>query len=315
MGSGATGGCFWITSAGAKHVVTVVTKGIRMKLSICAYSFHRMIGNKEQDIFKYITDCKALGCTHLHPWYGQFADAPSYEALDSLGSDPSKCDVPEWAQPPQDDGYLREFGRAALDAGLPVECLAVDRAHIYEPDIAQREINRRLAERWVDIAGIIGAEMVRIDAGGPAEMPADVLTTIVGGYHRLISRAADRGVRVIFENHWGPTRHPENVVRLLETVEGLGYLFDSNNWAEGRQEEGWRRCARFADATHITTVEFDEAGNEKTADLPEAIRLLVESGYDGCWGIESCTRDEDELRSVRMSIELLRWSLERLAVS
>ena len=39
-------------------------------ISICSYSFHRLLAAGKQDIFRYITDCKELGCTGLDAWNG-----------------------------------------------------------------------------------------------------------------------------------------------------------------------------------------------------------------------------------------------------
>ena len=127
---------------------------------------------------------------------------------------------------------------AAEEAGLPFGCIAVDGAHIYEPTEEARAENRARAYRWLDIAGYLGAKQVRIDAGGPEEMPDDVFAIIVDGYNDLIPYAAARGIEVIVENHWGPTKHADNCVKLLEAVDGLGLLFDSNNWAEGTARRG-----------------------------------------------------------------------------
>lgn len=41
--------------------------------------------------------------------------------------------------------------------------------------------------------------------------------------------AQDKNVEVIIENHWGPIKHTDNLVPVLEAVDGLGLLFDTNN--------------------------------------------------------------------------------------
>ena len=96
------------------------------------------------------------------------------------------------------------------------------------------------------------------------DMPDDVFGVIVDGYNDVIAYGAERGVKVITENHWGPGRYPKNCVKLVETIDGLGFLFDSNNWAEGYQLEGWELCAKLAEVTHIKTFQFDESGWDPT---------------------------------------------------
>ena len=96
----------------------------------------------------------------------------------------------------------------------------------------------------------------------------------------VIQRASDKGLEIVVENHWGPTKHPENLVKLLDEVDDLGLLFDSNNWAEGKQQQGWLQCAAYARSVHIKTFEFDANGNDPTVDIPQVVRILVDAGYD-----------------------------------
>ena len=272
-----------------------------MELSICSYSFHRMLEAGQQDVFQYIRDCKNLGCTQLDLWNGHL---PSL--LDDESRPPSSF-TPEYAQLSAAElDYLARIKATADNAGLPFGCLAVDGAHIYEPSPEARQAQRIKAYRWLNIAEQLSAGQIRIDSGGPAEMPDDVLEIIVAGYKDLIPRAREKGIEVVIENHWGASRIPENVVRILEAVPELGLLFDTGNWPEGMRETGWSQCARYARATHIKTLAFDDEGNETTMDIPRAIGYLQDAGYQGSWGIESVPRQGDEIEAARKSVALLR---------
>ena len=272
-----------------------------MELSLCSYSFHRLLEAGQQDVFQYISDCHSLGCTQLDLWNGHL---PSL--LDDAARSPASL-TPEYAQlSPAELDYLARIKATAETAGLPFGCLAVDGAHIYEPSLEARQANQIKAHRWLNIAGQLGAEQIRIDSGGPPDMPEDVLEIIATGYKDLIPQAGEKGIEVIIENHWGASRIPENVVRILEAVPGLGLLFDTGNWPEEMRETGWTRCARYARATHLKTYAFDSEGNETTVDIPRAIRLLQEAGYQGSWGIESVPRQGDEVEAARKSIVLVR---------
>jgi sugar phosphate isomerase/epimerase len=272
-----------------------------MELSICSYSFHRLLEAGGQDVFRYISDCHALGCTQLDLWNGHLPSLLDEEAR------PSSSFTPEYAQLSADElAYLARIKAAAENAGLPFGCLAVDGAHIYEDSPEARQAQKIKAERWLNIAGQLSAQQIRIDSGGPPEMPEDVFEVIVAGYNDLIPRAGEKGIEVVIENHWGASRVPENVVRILEAVPGLGLLFDTGNWPEGMRETGWTLCARYARATHLKMYAFDAEGNETTVDIPRAIRILQESGYQGSWGIESVPRQGDEIEAARKSIALIR---------
>ncbi len=271
-----------------------------MLFSICSYSFHRLLEAGQQDIFRYIADCKTLGAAELDPWNAHLAVVRAEDAIAQAGRDPAGARLSA-----QSDAYLDRVKAAADEAGLPFGCIAVDGAHIYEETAEQRAHNRAVATRWLDVAERLGARQVRIDAGGPADMPDDVFSIIVDGYRDLVARAADKGLEVLIENHWGPSRLPENVIKILEAVDGLGLLLDTNNWTEGRQHDGWVLGAPHARACHIKTFSFDAAGYEPSVDLAEAITLLQEAGYDGVWGIESCPTDGDEYAGVRQTIALI----------
>lgn len=272
-----------------------------MELSICSYSFHRLLDAGQQDVFQYIRDCRDLGCTQLDLWNGH---VPSL--LDDEARSPSSYTLAHNELSPAELDYLARIKAAADTAGLPFGCLAVDGAHIYESSPEARQAQQIKAYRWLNIAEQLGTQQIRIDSGGPPEMPEDVLEIIVTAYNDLIPRAREKGMEVVIENHWGASRIPENVVRILEAIPELGLLFDTGNWPAELREDGWTRCARYARATHLKTFAFDADGNETTVDIPRAMRILQESGYQGSWGIESVPGQGDEIEAARKSVALVR---------
>lgn len=266
-----------------------------MDISICSFSFHRLLQDGKQDMFKYISDCKDLGCTYLDPWSGHF-EAPGQERGQPLD-----------LNNPEHKAYLATIKQAAEDVGLPFGCIAVDGAHIYEEDPATRQLHRQRASQWLEVAAYLGSKQVRIDSGYYGEVwPDEVFTVVVDGYKSIIAEAQGKHVEVIVENHWGPSQHPEQLVKLLEAVPGLGLLFDSHNWASGKQQQGWQMCAKYARAMHLKTFAFDEAGRETTVDAARAIELLQQANYQGTWGIESVPNDGDELGAARQTITLIK---------
>ncbi|MBZ0304014.1 MAG: sugar phosphate isomerase/epimerase [Anaerolineae bacterium] len=275
-----------------------------LKFSIASFSFHRLLADGKQDMFGYIADSKRLGAVQLDPWNAHLSALQDEDAVIRGGRDPENAQFSA-----QNDDYLVRVKAAAEAVGLPFGCLAVDGAHIYESDAEKRRSNRAAAYRWLEVAEKLGAQQVRIDAGGPEDMPDDVFEIIVAGYDDVIRRAGNKGIEVLVENHWGPTKFPDHVIKLLDAVKGLSLLFDTNNWAEGHQQEGWQRCARYARSVHVKTFAFDAAGNDPTVDIPQVIQILVEAGYDGVWGIESVPRDGDEIGAVRKTAALIERTL------
>ena len=89
------------------------------------------------------------------------------------------------------------------------------------------------------------------------------------------------------------------MIRILEGAPGLGLLFDTNNWAAGRQIDGWRMCAKYARSCHVKAFSFDETGRDPSVDLEKAIQILLENGYNGCLGMESAPPDGDEIGAAK----------------
>ena len=271
-----------------------------MELSICSYSFHRLLEAGQQDVFQYIRDCRDLGCTQLDLWNGHL---PSL--LDDETRAPSSI-TPEYAElSGAEVDYLARIKATADELGLPFGCLAVDGAHIYETSPEAQQANQIKAYRWLNIARQLGAQQIRIDTGGQPELTDEVFDVVVTGYNDLIPRAGEKGMEVLMENHWGASRIPENIVRILEAVPGLGLLFDTGNWPAEMREAGWALGPRYARATHLKTFAFDAEGNETTVDIPRVMRSLLEAGYQGSWGIESVPREGDEIEAARKSVALV----------
>ena len=241
------------------------------------------------DAFGYNRFCKEVGYTQLDPWNYHIARA--YD----------------------DNGYLAELKASGADVGLPYGCIAVDGAHIYEPSAEARAENQQRRYRWLEIAVELGAEQLRIDAGGRDQTLDEILPIVVEGYKDIVARAKAQGVEIIIENHWGPTNHPDAMRRLLDAVPGLGLLFDSYNWPAGTHARAWREYVGAARLTHFKTFSFDAEGNEPSWDIPGLIHMLQAAGYQGAWGIESTPDDGDEIGAAKKSLALLKRTLEGVA--
>lgn len=276
-----------------------------MQFSIASYSFHRLLQAGKQDIFKYITDCKALGCTQLDPWNGHLV--PLIEETEQILASATPL---QSSFSPAGLDYARKVRAAADAAGLPFGNLAIDGAHMWEATLEERQKNRASATRWLEVAKILGASSVRMDAGGTHEMPDDMFQIIVADFKTVVAQTQAMGIRVVMENHWGASHVPENVIRILDAVPGLGLLFDSNNWADGTQEQGWQLCVPRANEVHIKTFNFDTAGNDPTVDVQRVVKMLVAAGYNGCWGIESVPEDGDEITAARKTMQLIERSVK-----
>ena len=271
-----------------------------MQFSIASYSFHRELESGRQDMFKYITDCKDLGCSQLDPWNSHLAPLVAEDEQIRSSSNPTQATFSQAGLE-----YVSRVKAAADAVGLPFGCVAADGSHVWEPTEEARAANHACAYRWLDVAQRLGAESMRTDTGGKAELPDDMFKIIVDGLQDTVNKGRELGVRVSIENHWGASNIPKNVVRVLDAVDGLTLLFDSRNWAKGTREEGWQVGVPRAKDVHIDLFRTQENPETLEADLTRLIKMLVESGYNGCWGIECIPADGDEYEAVRKSMAFI----------
>ena len=277
-----------------------------MQFSVASYSFHRELASGRQDMFKYITDCKELGCTQLDPWNGHLAPLIAEDEQIRASANPTQTTFS-----PAGLNYVARVKEAADAVGLPFGCIAADGSHIWEPTQAERDANRACAYRWLDVAHRLGAESMRTDTGGKPELPDDMFAIIVDGLQDIVNHGRQLGVRVSIENHWGASNIPKNVVRVLDAVDGLTLLFDSRNWAKGTREEGWQLGVPRAKDVHIDIFKTQENPDTLEQDLTRLIKMLVKSGYNGCWGIESLPRG-DEYDGIRQSMAFIEKTVNSI---
>ncbi len=278
-----------------------------MQFSIASYSFHRELESGRQDVFKYITDCKELGCSQLDPWNSHLAPLVIEDEQIRASSNPTQA---TFSQAGLD--YVARVKAAADAVGLPFGCIAADGSHVWEPTEESRAANHACAYRWLDAAHRLGAESMRTDTGGKPELPDDMFKIIVDGLQDTVNKGRELGVRVSIENHWGASNIPKNVVRVLDAVDGLTLLFDSRNWAKGMREEGWQVGVPRAKDVHIDLFRTQENPETLEEDLTRLIKMLVKSGYNGCWGIESLPADDDEYGAIRQSMAFIEKTVESL---
>jgi sugar phosphate isomerase/epimerase len=229
-----------------------------MKISIASYAFHGLSGEGKMDIFTYLESARyryRLDAADI--WNGTLA----------------------WRT---DEDFVRKVRQELQAREMTVANLCVDGAHIWDPDPDVREKNHRSALAHLKMAEILGARTVRIDMGGrEPQMTSEQFDLTVKRYREWAKRAGDNGYRVGPETHFGPALVPENMQRVYHAVDhpAYGILLHIGHWVEGREDEGDRMAAPWTMHTHV------DARITRTC-LAEKMRLLLDAGYQGYWGIE-----------------------------
>ncbi|MDQ3493106.1 MAG: sugar phosphate isomerase/epimerase [Chloroflexota bacterium] len=184
--------------------------------------------------------------------------------------------------------------------------------------------------RWIEAAGRLDHELLRITAGSPAsrgDEPAAVLVErLVGPLRRAADHAAERGVRLALENH-GDLRVAD-ILELLSRVDrpGLGVCLDNVNLIRVGDDmaEGTRALAPH---TLLVQLKDHEDGDptvwggpvctalgEGVADLDGLLAILAAAGFDGPVCVELASlgqTDVDELAMIERSVAWLRTNVPR----
>lgn len=215
-----------------------------------------------------------------------------------------------------DDDRLDAFAAGARAAGLALVNVAVDVG-----DLAQTDPDRRAADvteltRWIARCADLGFRYVRVNAGSPfAPQHGDVPPAhLVDALTELGRFAAGRGIRLLVENHGGPSSDPVWMNALLDGVgpDGPGLLLDLGNFdallgplmaalfAETGTApadpfdgvdltslyDGIDALAARAELVHVKAHHVGADGTVGPIDLPRALGILNRHGYRGPLTIE-----------------------------
>lgn len=253
-----------------------------MKVSIASYAFHGLTAEGMMDIFGYLESCKfryRLDVADI--WNGTLGGV-------------------------QED-HLHKVRRAMDEREMTLVNMCIDRAHLWDPDPAERERLHQNALAHLRAAEILGAKTVRIDMGGRAsEMTEEQFDHIVTRYREHARRAGDGGYMVGPENHFGPATSIENMERVYRAVDhpAFGVLLHVGHWEDIGEAEGDRRCAPLTMHTHV------DARITETC-LEERVRILLDSGYEGYWGVEHHSA-KNEFQEVAWQMAEVQRMLVRL---
>jgi len=231
-------------------------------ISIAGYSFHGALAAGVMDVFGYLESCR-------YRYHVDTADLWS----GVLGADPDFYLRPD---------FLAKVRDAMDERRLTLVNYHADGCHIWEDDEATRKKHRELAMRHIEAAEFLGAQTVRIDAGGKdRKWTEKQFDEIVKVYKEWSKRAHDRGYFIGPETHWGPENYPDNMLALAKAVDmpGFGILLHMGKDIAGTPDEYDRALAPYAVHTHI---------DQKTTmtRVEDALKILREAGYKGCLGVE-----------------------------
>lgn len=251
------------------------------------------------------------------------ASALGVEGVDILHR---QMDMPEKAPLTSEHrAYLRKLKRHAFLNGTDLIAFSIHQDFV-DPSEEFRWQQIAHTHKCIEIAYELGVPCIRLNSGRwntipnfddlmkargiepvlPGQTEADGTRWCVDCIEQCLPKAAECGVLLALENHWGLTNTPEGMLRIADQINSpwFGIMLDTGNFLEDPYDRLEQLAPR---AKFIQAKTYYGGGEWYTLDLdyPRIARLLTKAGYRGYVSLEMEGK-EDPDTAVPKSIEMLR---------
>ncbi len=225
----------------------------------------------------------------------------------------------------EENGYLQSLKRRAFANGIDLVCLSIHQNFVSpDPQVRQQNIDHTLA--CIETAYKLGIPAIRLNSGrwatvasfdelmalGGDEPPIpgytedDAFGWCIDSIEKCLPKAQECGVVLALENHWGLTRKPEGVLRIVNSIqsEWLSVLMDTGNFLSAP----YSALEQLAPQTIFVQAKTYYGGGEwytLELDYPRIAQILANVGYHGYISLEFEGK-EDSFTGVPKSIALLK---------
>jgi sugar phosphate isomerase/epimerase len=225
----------------------------------------------------------------------------------------------------EDRPYLQKLKRTAFRNGVDLMCLSIHQNFVSpKPDVRGLHIDHTM--RCIEIAYELGIPCIRLNSGRwntiesfddlmkargeepvlPGYTEDDGFKWCIESIEKCLPKAAECGVVLALENHWGLTRTPEGLLRILNAVQSpwLGALMDTGNFLE----DPYPKLEKIAPKTVFVQAKTYYGGGEwYTLDLDydRIARILAGVNYTGYVSLEMEGKEAPET-AVPKSLDVLR---------
>jgi L-ribulose-5-phosphate 3-epimerase len=229
----------------------------------------------------------------------------------------------------EDNGYLQKLKRHAFVNGVDLICLSIHQSFV-SPDAAERQKNIDHTLHCIELAYKMGIPSVRLNSGRwntiksfdelmakrgvepilPGYTEDDGFKWCIDSIEKCLAKAAECGVMLALENHWGLTSTPEGLLRIRKAIDSpwLGVLLDTGNFLE----DPYAKLEKVAPIANFVQAKTYYGGGEwYTLDLDykRIINILRQANYKGYIALEFEGKEAAET-GVRKSVAMLREAMK-----
>lgn len=228
----------------------------------------------------------------------------------------------------EETAYLHKLKRHAFLNGVDLVCLSIHQDFVKpDPEVRRQQVEHTV--RCIELAHEMGIPCIRLNSGRWGTVDFDRLMELRGDEPPLPGHTEDEafawcieataqcvqaaekyGVVLALENHWGLTREPEGVLRIVDAVDSpwLQVMMDTGNFLEAP----YGRLEKLADrATYVHAKTYFGGGEWYTLDLDyhRVAAILAKVGYRGYISLEFEGKEDAET-AVPKSLALLRAAFD-----
>ncbi len=262
-------------------------------------------------------------------WHFRTPKVPIEKVIDEAAMlDVEGVDVLHRQMENEDNAYLQKLKRHAFLNGVDLISLSIHQDFV-SPDAAERQQGIDHTIKCIELAYKMGIPAIRLNSGRwgtirsfddlmkargveqpiPGYTEDDAFKWCIDSIEKCLPKAAECGVLLALENHWGLTSTPEGLLRIKKAIDDpwLGVLMDTGNFLENPYDK-LEKVAPYASFVQAKT--YYGGGEWYTLDLdyPRIIQILRKADYKGYIAIEFEGKEAAE-SGVRKSVEMLRKAM------